>query len=285
METTTNFSLDEMPPITSWLSDMDGVLVSEQRAIDGAQEFIDTLHELNIPFLVFTNNSIYTPRDLSARLDNSGLHVPEEHIWTSALATAAFLSQQSPNSSAFVIGEAGLTTALHSAGYVMTETNPEYVVLGETRSYDFNAITRAIRFIEAGAKFIATNPDVTGPSDEGILPATGSVAAMITKATGRRPYFLGKPNSMMLRAGLNKIGVHSEVTALIGDRMDTDVQAGIEAGLRTFLVLSGSTSEYEIQNFPFRPYRTKNSIADMIEVVRENHRLAKEAGLLEESAE
>lgn len=285
METTANFSLDEMPPITSWLSDMDGVLVSEERAIDGAQEFIDTMHELNIPFLVFTNNSIYTPRDLSARLDNSGLHVPEEHIWTSALATAAFLSQQSPNSSAFVIGEAGLTTALHSAGYVMTETNPEYVVLGETRSYDFNAITRAIRFIEAGAKFIATNPDVTGPSDEGVLPATGSVAAMITKATGRRPYFLGKPNSMMLRAGLNKIGVHSEVTALIGDRMDTDVQAGIEAGLRTFLVLSGSTSESEIQGFPFRPYRTKNSIADMIEVVRENHRLAKEAGLLEESAE
>lgn len=285
METTTNFSLDEMPPITSWLSDMDGVLVREERAIDGAQEFIDTLHELNIPFLVFTNNSIYTPRDLSARLDNSGLHVPEEHIWTSALATAAFLSQQSPNSSAFVIGEAGLTTALHSAGYVMTETNPEYVVLGETRSYDFNAITRAIRFIEAGAKFIATNPDVTGPSDEGVLPATGSVAAMITKATGRRPYFLGKPNSMMLRAGLNKIGVHSEVTALIGDRMDTDVQAGIEAGLRAFLVLSGSTSESEIQNFPFRPYRTKNSIADMIDVVRENHRLAKEAGLLEESAE
>ncbi|KGF01763.1 MULTISPECIES: HAD-IIA family hydrolase [Actinomycetaceae] len=285
METTTNFSLDEMPPITSWLSDMDGVLVSEERAIDGAQEFIDTMHELNIPFLVFTNNSIYTPRDLSARLDNSGLHVPEEHIWTSALATAAFLSQQSPNSSAFVIGEAGLTTALHSAGYVMTETNPEYVVLGETRSYDFNAITRAIRFIEAGAKFIATNPDVTGPSDEGVLPATGSVAAMITKATGRRPYFLGKPNSMMLRAGLNKIGVHSEVTALIGDRMDTDVQAGIEAGLRTFLVLSGSTSESEIQSFPFRPYRTKNSIADMIEVVRENHRLAKEAGLLEESGE
>lgn len=285
METTTNFSLDEMPPITSWLSDMDGVLVREERAIDGAQEFIDTLHELNIPFLVFTNNSIYTPRDLSARLDNSGLHVPEDHIWTSALATAAFLSRQSPNSSAFVIGEAGLTTALHSAGYVMTETNPEYVVLGETRSYDFNAITHAIRFIEAGAKFIATNPDVTGPSDEGVLPATGSVAAMITKATGRRPYFLGKPNSMMLRAGLNKIGVHSEVTALIGDRMDTDVQAGIEAGLRTFLVLSGSTSESEIQSFPFRPYRTKNSIADMIEVVRENHRLAKEAGLLEESGE
>ncbi|MDO5035219.1 MAG: HAD-IIA family hydrolase [Actinomycetaceae bacterium] len=270
-----------MPPITSWLSDMDGVLVREEHAIDGAQEFLDTLHELELPFLVFTNNSIYTPRDLSARLEHSGLRVPEERIWTSALATAAFLTQQSPNSSAYVIGEAGLTTALHEAGYVMTENNPEYVVLGETRSYDFNAITRAVRFIEAGAKFIATNPDTTGPSDDGILPATGSVAAMITKATGRKPYFVGKPNSIMLRAGLNKLGVHSEVTALIGDRLDTDVQAGIEAGLRTFLVLSGSTKKEDIKNFPFRPYGTKDSIADMIEVVKENYERAKEEGTLE----
>lgn len=274
-------SRDEMPPITSWLSDMDGVLVREHNAIDHAQEFLDTLHELEIEFLVFTNNSIYTPRDLSARLANSGLHVPEERIWTSALATAAFLTQQSPNSSAFVIGEAGLTTALHEAGYVMTETHPEYVVLGETRSYDFNAITRAVRFIEEGAKFIATNPDTTGPSDDGILPATGSVAAMITKATGRKPYFVGKPNSIMLRTGLNTIGVHSEGTALIGDRMDTDVQAGIEAGLRTFLVMTGSTKKDDIRKFPFRPYAVKDSIADMIDVVREHHERAKESGLLE----
>ncbi|MDO5049267.1 MAG: HAD-IIA family hydrolase [Actinomycetaceae bacterium] len=270
-----------MPPVTSWLSDMDGVLVREEKAIDGAQKFLDTLHELEIPFLVFTNNSIYTPRDLSARLAHSGLNVPEEHIWTSALATAAFLTQQSPESSAYVIGEAGLTTALHEAGYVLTETEPEYVVLGETRTYDFNAITRAVRFIEAGAKFIATNPDVTGPSENGILPATGSVAAMITKATGKSPYFVGKPNSIMLRAGLNKIGVHSEGTALVGDRMDTDVQAGIEAGLRTHLVLTGSTSKKDIDNFPFRPYQVHKSIAEMVDVVKENHKLAKESGLLE----
>lgn len=275
------FSLDELPPVTSWLCDMDGVLVREEHAIDGAQDFIDALHEHEIPFLIFTNNSIYTPRDLSARLSHSGLNVPEEHIWTSALATAAFLTQQSPKSSAFVIGEAGLTTALHEAGYVMTETSPEYVVLGETRSYDFNAITRAIRFIEAGAKFIATNPDVTGPSEEGILPATGSVAAMITKATGKSPYFIGKPNSIMLRAGLNRIGVHSEGTALIGDRMDTDVQAGIEAGLRTHLVLSGSTTKAEINNFPFRPHKVHNSIADMVDVVIENYKEAEETGLLD----
>ena len=270
--TTSAYTLDELPPVRSWLTDMDGVLVHEQHAIPGAQDFIDTLTDLEVPFLVLTNNSIFTPRDLSARLQDSGLQIPEERIWTSALSTAAFLSQQSPNSSAFVIGEAGLTTALHEAGYVMTETNPEYVVLGETRNYSFNAITQAIRFIEKGAKFIATNPDVTGPSKEGTLPAPGSVAARITKATGKTPYFVGKPNSIMLRTGLNKIDVHSETTALIGDRMDTDVQAGIEAGLRTHLVLTGSTSEEEITKFPFRPWHVHDSIADLVDVVRENAR-------------
>lgn len=152
-------ALTDMPPVSAWLSDMDGVLVKENRALPGAQQFLEALRTRNIPFLVLTNNSIFTNRDLSARLERSGLDVAEEHIWTSANATAAFLSQQSPNSSAFVIGEAGLTTALHGAGYIMTDQDPEYVVLGETRNYDFNAITRAIRLIESGAKFIATNPD------------------------------------------------------------------------------------------------------------------------------
>ena len=166
---------------------MDGVLVKENRALPGAQDFISALEENGIPFLVLTNNSIFTNRDLSARLANSGLNVPEEHIWTSANATAAFLSQQSPNSSAYVIGEAGLTTAIHSAGYIMTDQDPEFVVLGETRVYDFYALTTAIRLIERGAKVIATNPDVSGPSDEGTLPAAGSVAAMIQAATGKAP--------------------------------------------------------------------------------------------------
>ena len=183
--------LTDLPPVTAWLSDMDGVLVKENRALPGANEFLAALRGKNIPFLVLTNNSVFTNRDLSARLANSGLDIPEENIWTSANATAAFLSQQSPASTAYVIGEAGLTTALHGAGYVMTDQDPEYVVLGETRTYDFNTLTRAIRLIEAGAKFIATNPDVTGPSDEGTLPATGSVAAMIRAATGRTPYFIG----------------------------------------------------------------------------------------------
>ncbi|MCS4484808.1 HAD-IIA family hydrolase [Gleimia sp. 6138-11-ORH1] len=256
---------------------MDGVLVHEQHPIPGAQDFLDTLRELNLPFLVLTNNSIYTARDLSARLDHSGLQVPEENIWTSALATATFLSQQSPRSTAFVIGEAGLITAMHECGYVMTDHNPEFVVLGETRSYDFAAITHAIRLIERGAKFIATNPDATGPSQEGTLPATGAIAAMIQEATNKAPYFVGKPNSIMFRAALNRLDVHSETTAMIGDRMNTDVQAGIEAGLRTHLVLTGSTKREDIENYPYRAYQVHESIADLVPLVREN---AKAAGLI-----
>src|SRR5690606_23356496 len=221
---------------------MDGVLVHEGVALPGAAEFIGRLAERGRPYLVLTNNSIYTPRDLSARLSASGIDVPEERLWTSAMATATFVSQQIPGGSAYVIGEAGLTTALHEAGYVLTESRPDYVILGETRTYSFSAITRAIRLIAAGARFIATNPDSTGPSHEGPLPATGAAAAMGTKATGRTPYFVGKPNPMMIRAALNRIGAHSESTALVGDRMDTDVLAGMESGLRTFLVLSGSTA-------------------------------------------
>ena len=259
--------LTDLPPVTAWLSDMDGVLVKENRALPGANEFLTALREKNIPFLVLTNNSVFTNRDLSARLANSGLDIPEDNIWTSANATAAFLHQQSPGSTAYVIGEAGLTTAIHSAGYVMTEIDPEFVVLGEVRSYDFHALTHAIRLIERGAKFIATNPDVSGPSDEGTLPAAGSVAAMIQAATGKAPYFVGKPNPVMIRAGLNKIGVHSENAAMVGDRMDTDVRAGVEAGMRTFLVLSGSTSAEQVSNFPFRPYRIYNGIGDLIRYV------------------
>lgn len=259
--------LSQMPPATAWLSDMDGVLVKENRALPGAQEFLDALKSHNMPFLVLTNNSTFTNRDLSARLARSGLDVPEDRIWTSANATAAFLSQQSPQSSAYIIGEAGLTTALHNAGYVMTDTDPEFVILGETRSYDFNALTRAIRLIEKGAKFIATNPDATGPSDEGTLPATGSIAAMIERATNRSPYYVGKPNPIMIRAALNKIGAHSETAAMVGDRMDTDIQAGVEAGLRTHLVLTGSTNEHEIQNFPYRPFGVHQGIGDLVELV------------------
>ena len=224
--------------IENYLIDMDGVLVHEERMIPGADRFIQALQDAGRRFLILTNNSLYTPRDLAARLMASGLKVPEESIWTAALATARFLQEQRPGGSAYVIGEAGLTTALHEVGYVLAERDPDYVVLGETRSYSFERITRGIRLIADGARFIAANPDVTGPSPDGILPATGSVAALISKATGVEPYYVGKPNPLMMREALRAIEAHSEATAMIGDRMDTDVVAGIEAGLRTILVLT-----------------------------------------------
>lgn len=254
-------------PIECWLTDMDGVLVHEGHALPGAADFIAALKRADRPFLVLTNNSIFTARDLRARLAASGIDVPEEAIWTSALATAQFLQQQVPGGRAYVIGEAGLTTALHDVGYTMTDSEPDYVVLGETRTYSFEAITRAIRLIEGGARFIATNPDPTGPSVEGPLPATGAVAALITRATRREPYFVGKPNPMMFRSALNRIEAHSETTAMVGDRMDTDVVAGIEAGLRTFLVLTGSTRAEDVERFPFRPSQVVPSIADLVSLV------------------
>jgi NagD protein len=250
-----------------WLTDMDGVLVREEYALPGAADFLQRLVEKERRFLVLTNNSIFTPRDLSARLLRSGLSVPETAIWTSALATATFVSDQLPGGSAYVIGEAGLTTALHEVGYTLTDIDPDFVVLGETRTYSFTSITKAIRLILGGARFIATNPDVSGPSPEGPLPATGSVAAMITRATGREPYFVGKPNPMMFRSALNRIEAHSECTIMIGDRMDTDVVAGIEAGLETILVLTGSTTREDIEKYPFRPARVLPSIAEAIELV------------------
>src|SRR3954447_15351911 len=254
-------------PPECWLSDMDGVLVREENALPGAAEFLARLVERDRRFLVLTNNSIFTPRDLSARLLRSGLKIPEEAIWTSALATATFLADQLPGGSAYVIGEAGITTALHEVGYTLTDRDPDFVVLGETRTYSFEAITRAIRLIENGARFIATNPDVTGPSEEGPLPATGSVAALITAATRRQPYFVGKPNPMMLRSALNRIEAHSENTILVGDRMDTDIVAGIEAGLDTILVLSGSPRRTDIERYPYRPGRVLDSIAQVVDHV------------------
>lgn len=191
--------------------------------------------------------------------------MPVENIWTSALAAARFLEDQRPGGTAYVIGEAGLTTALHDIGYVLTDHEPDYVVLGETRTYSFEAMTKAVRLIKGGARFIATNPDETGPSAEGPLPATGAVAALITKATGKQPYFAGKPNPLMMRTGLNAIGAHSETSAMIGDRMDTDVLAGLEAGMETFLVLTGLTTPAEIEQYPYRPSKIVNSIADLVD--------------------
>lgn len=250
--------------IKAWLTDMDGVLWHEGHPLPGARELIAKWQEDGTPFLVLTNNSIFTPRDLSARLQAGGLDVPEERIWTSAMATAAFLNKQKPRGTAYVLGESGLTTALHEIGYVMTDFNPDYVVLGETRNFNFENLTKAIRLINNGARFIATNPDATGPSAEGVLPATGSVAALITKATGREPYIVGKPNPMMFRSAMNKIQAHSESTGMIGDRMDTDVVAGIEAGLHTVLVLTGIADDAEILKYPFRPTEILQGVFELV---------------------
>lgn len=258
----------ERKPIESWLTDMDGVLMHEGIPVPGADAFIKKLRDSDRPFLVLTNNSIYTARDLHARLNRIGLDVPAENIWTSALATAKFLEDQHPGGSAYVIGEAGLTTAMHEVGYVLTDTDPDFVVLGETRTYSFEAMTKAVRLINDGARFIATNPDETGPSAEGALPATGAVAALITAATGKKPYFIGKPNPLMMRTALNTIGAHSETSAMIGDRMDTDILAGLEAGMQTFLVLTGLTATAaDVDRFPFRPTHIRDSIADLVDYV------------------
>lgn len=260
--------MSEYRPVETWLTDMDGVLVHEDQAIPGGAEFIAALRASGRKFLVLTNNSIFTPRDLRARLLLSGIDVPEEAIWTSALATAQFLDQQRPQGTAYAIGEAGLTTALHDVGYVLTDRSPDYVVLGETRNLSFEAITTGIRLIEAGARFIATNPDVTGPSLHGSIPATGSVAALVTKASGVEPYFIGKPNPLMMRSALNRISGHSESTVMVGDRMDTDIKSGLEAGLRTVLVLTGSTARAQVDRFPYQATRVVDSVDDIIELVQ-----------------
>ncbi len=256
--------MPETSEIECWLTDMDGVLVHENVLVPGAPELLEQWRQDGTPYLVLTNNSIFTRRDLSARLARSGITVPEDNIWTSALATAEFLRSQHPGGSAYVIGEAGLLTALHEAGYILTDVNPDYVVVGETRQYSFEAITKAIRLIDRGARFITTNPDATGPSAAGPLPATGAFAALITKATGKDPYVVGKPNPMMFRTAMNKIGAHSLNTAMIGDRMDTDIVAGIEAGLQTYLVLSGIATRADLQRFPFRPSHILDSVADLV---------------------
>lgn len=242
---------------------MDGVLVRGNQVIPGAQEFIGRLTSNGNRFAVLTNNPIYTPRDLQHRLKSAGLDVPADHLFTSAMATAQFLEAQMPEGSAFVIGESGLTTALHDVGYLFTEDNPDYVVLGETVSYSFQQISKAVRLVAAGARFIATNPDPSGPSEKGIEPACGAMAALIEKATGISPYFVGKPNPLMMRSALRFMGAHSEETVMVGDRMDTDVVAGMESGMETILVLTGVTAEAEVTRFPYRPTRVLPSVAEI----------------------
>ena len=248
----------------NYICDMDGVLVFGSQVIPGANEFIQRLQQVGAKFLVLTNNSLYTPRDLWVRLQRIGLDVPSNAIYTSALATAQFLAAQHPNGSAYVIGEAGLTTALHDVGYVLTDQSPDYVVLGETTSYSFERITQAMRLVAAGARFIATNPDVSGPGEGGMVPATGAVAALISAATGVEPYYIGKPNPLIMRTALRTLDAHSEDSVMIGDRMDTDIIIGTEAGLETILVLTGVTRREDVARYPYRPIHIVDSVADIV---------------------
>lgn len=250
--------------IETYLMDMDGVLARGAQLIPGADTFIGRLRAANKPFLILTNNSLYTPRDLQARLALSGLQVNVNELYTSALATAQFLRNQYPDGTAYVIGEAGLTTALHDVGYILTDTNPDYVVLGETLSYSFVRMTQAVRLIRGGARFIATNPDAVGPTESGIVPATGAVAALIHEATGVKPYYVGKPNPLMMRSALRQLGGHSETSMMIGDRMDTDIIAGMEAGMTTTLVLTGVTQRDAVERFPYRPTHIAESVAEIV---------------------
>lgn len=247
----------------AYLLDMDGVLVRGRTPITGAQAFIARLTATETPFLILTNNPMYTPRDLQHRLASEGLQIPEGHLFTSAMATAQFLAHQRPNGTAFVIGESGLTEALHEVGYVLTSSNPEYVVLGETTFYNFERITQAVRLVAAGARFIATNPDQAGPTEGGIVPACGAMAALIETATGVKPYFIGKPNPLMMRSALNYLGAHSENAVMVGDRMETDIISGMEAGMETILVLSGLTTAQEVERYPYRPTRILPSVAEI----------------------
>ena len=249
--------------VKNYLTDMDGVLISGSTMIPGADAFIEQLKEREIEFLVLTNNPVYTPGDLAHRLRVMGLDVPPERIFTSAMATARFLQAQKPEGTAFVIGESGLTEAIHGVGYVITDIDPDYVVLGETHTYNLGRITKAIRMIAAGARFIATNPDPSGPSEEGIVPACGAMAALIEAASGKSPFYVGKPNPLMMRTALNYLDVHSEDTVMIGDRMDTDIVAGVESGMDTVLVLSGVTKREDVGRYPYQPMRVVESVGEI----------------------
>lgn len=247
----------------AYLIDMDGVLIKSKKLVPGAAEFIYRLREEETPFIILTNNSRLRPQDFSNHFQKNGLDVSAESFFTSAMATANFLHEQHPHGTAFVIGETGIINALQDIGYVLNGQSSDYVVMGETLSYSFERITTAINLIASGSRFIATNPDVVGPSEKGIEPACGAVAAMITAATDVKPYFVGKPNPYMIRAALRRLGSHSEDTVMIGDRMDTDIMGGVESGMKTILVLSGLTNREDVNTYPYRPDRIVESVAEI----------------------
>lgn len=255
--------MEKIRACKGFICDMDGVIYHGNRLLPGAQAFVSWLQENGKQYLFLTNSSERSPRELQQKLARMGIDVGEEHFYTSALATATFLSNQCPGGSAYVIGEAGLINALYEAGLTMNDVNPDFVVVGETRTYSYERIEKAIHLVMAGANLIGTNPDLTGPAENGIVPATRALIAPIEMVTGKKAYFVGKPNPSMMRIGLKRLGTHRDETAIIGDRMDTDIIAGIESEMETVLVLSGVTTRESMLNFPYRPHHVIESVGDI----------------------
>ncbi len=247
----------------SFICDMDGVIYHGNKLLPGVVEFVNWLKKEEKKFLFLTNSSERSPRELQEKLARLGLEVDQKHFYTSALATAAFIAKQAPGCSAYIIGETGLSNALYDAGITMNDVNPDYVIVGESRTYTYENILRAVKFIQQGAKLIGTNPDQTGPTEQGIVPATGALISPIEKATGQHAYFLGKPNPLMMRTALKKTKCRREDTVIIGDRMDTDILAGLESEITTVLVLSGVTAREEVNSFAYRPDYILNGVGDI----------------------
>ena len=247
-----------------FICDMDGVIYHGNRILEGVPEFINWMQQNNKKFVFLTNSPERTPHELSMKLERMGLSVSPDHFYTSAMATASFLASQKPDATAYVIGEAALTKALYDKGIYMNDVNPDYVVVGETSTYSFEKIEKAVNLVRNGAKLIGANPDITGPTEKGIMPATGALIAPIEIATGKKAYFVGKPNPLMLRHGLKKLGCHSQDIAFVGDRMDTDIIAGIESNVDTVLVLSGVTAMEDIDRYPYRPKYILNGVGDIV---------------------
>ena len=257
--------MDKIRKKQGFICDMDGVIYHGNRLLPGVKEFVDWLYEENKNFLFLTNSSERSPKELQQKLKRMGLEVDESHFYTSALATAAFIANQCPGGSAYVIGGTGLIMALHDAGITMNDVDPDYVIVGEGNAYNYEKLVKAVKFVQRGAKLIGTNSDLTGPVEDGIAPACRSLIAPIEMATGQSAYFIGKPNPLMMRTGLRILGVHSEDAVMIGDRMDTDMVAGIETGLDTILVFSGVTKEEDVIKYPYRPRIILNGVGEIPE--------------------
>ena len=246
-----------------FLCDMDGVIYHGNHLLPGVKDFVAWLQEENKSFLFLTNSSERSPRELHQKLLRMGMDVDESHFYTSALATAKFVASQSPGCTAFVIGAPGLFNALYEAGITMNDVNPDYVIVGETSNYNYESILKAVHFVQHGARLIGTNTDLTGPSEYGIIPACRALVAPIELATGHSAYYVGKPNPLMMRTGLKLLGCHSAESVMVGDRMDTDIVAGVETGLDTVLVLSGVTSRDEVDAFPYRPHYVLGGVGEI----------------------